>query len=199
MVSEQLRGHTPKDVSKKLLGYDIESLDQNGAVRYISVKQLETLGNAFVLSEKEFAFIDQHKENYEIFLIERGNPENNLLIEGVSGMSFEKRVREWEWVSGDYEVKKSTLKAETTAIDAHLMRDFPLDYLNRIQICFLKTLCDGRKICEFERECSCKASSVLMQVNSIADFYLGDTLIEENFTIKGKYLGALKYMLEQSC
>ena len=198
MVSEQLQGRSPKDVSKKALGYDIESSEKNGSVRYFSVKPVESLGNSFVLSEKEYAFAEQHGSSYGVYVIESGNPENNMLIEDIGVIPFEKRVREWEWVSGQYEVVRSAPQEEDLAIDSKFMKEFSLKYLNRIQVAFLSMICEGGDITAFEAEYSCKAGSIATQVNSIADFYLGDTLIEKDLTIKGKYLGGLKYLLKQS-
>ncbi len=198
MVSEQFQGRTPKDVSKKALGYDIESTEKNGSVRYFSVKPVEALGNSFVLSEREYSFADQHGSSYGVYVIENGNPEHNMLIEDISGVPFEKRVREWEWVSGHYEVIKSVQPEETLAIDSKVMKEFSLKYLNRIQVAFLKAICAGIDISSFEAEYSCKAASIAMQVNSITDFYLGDSLIEDGLTVKGRYLGTLKYLLRQS-
>lgn len=195
MVSEQLQGHSPKDVSKKTLGYDIESIDQDGTVRYFTVKPVEALGNSFVLSEKEYSFAEQHSSNYGVYVIEGMTPENNMLIEDISQIVFEKRVREWEWVSGQYEVVKRTSADGMSAIDSRFLKNFSIRYLNKIQIAFLEILCDGGDLAAFESEFSCKASSIMMQVNSICDFYIGDTLIEKDFAVKSRYLGALKYML----
>ncbi len=198
MVSEQLRGRLPKDVSKKALGYDIKSIEKDGSVRYFSVKPVTSLGNSFVLSEKEYSFADQHGSSYGVYVIESGNPGHNMLIEDVCSIPFEKRVREWEWVSGQYEVTSPAQPDETLAIDSKFIKDFSLHYLNKIQIAFLKVLCDGGDIANFEAEYSCKASSIMMQVNNICDFYLGDTLIDNDLTVRSMYLGALKYMLAQN-
>lgn len=197
MVTEQLKGRSPQDVSKKGLGYDIESIEKNGSVRYFSVKLVAALGNSFILSEKEYSFANQHNSNYGVYVIESGNPENNILIEDVGGISFEKRVREWEWVSGQYEVIKPVLQEESLAIDSKFIKEFSLRYLNKIQIAFLKVLCEGGDIAVFELEYSCKASSIMIQVNNICDFYLGDTLIENDLTVRSVYFGALKYLLAQ--
>ena len=197
MVSEQLHGRSPKDVSKRAFGYDIISTEKNGDVRYFSVKVVESLGAPFVLNEKEYDFAEQYSSNYCVYVIERNNPENNMIIEDILSIQFEKRVKEWEWISGKYEVKKSVPKEEAFAIDSRFIKDFSLHYLNKIQVTFLRTLCDGGEIADFESEFSCKATSISMQVNSIVDFYIGDILIEKDLTIKKKYLGALKYMFDQ--
>lgn len=197
MVSEQLHGRSPKDVSKRAFGYDIISTEKNGDVRFFSVKVVESLGAPFVLNEKEYAFAEQYSSNYSIYVIEKNNPENNMIIEDILSIPLEKRVKEWEWVSGQYEVKKSVPKEESFAIDSRFIKDFSLHYLNKIQVAFLRTLCDGGEIADFESEFSCKATSISMQVNSIVDFYIGDILIEKDLTIKKKYLGALKYMFDQ--
>lgn len=199
MVSEQLQGRSPKDVSKKALGYDIESTDKNGGTWYFSVKAVEALGNSFVLSEKEeYSCVERLRSSYEVYVIESSNPENNMLIEDVTGVPFEKRVREWEWVSGQYEVVKAAKPEESLAIDSKFMKEFSLKYLNRIQVAFLKAICNGDDLSAFEAEYSCKAGSIATQVNSIADFCLGDALIESDMTVKGKYLGGVKYLLKQS-
>lgn len=198
MVSEQLKGRLPKDMSKKSLGYDIESTDKSGDMKYYSVKVVEVLGNSFVLSEKEYVCAERLGISYGVYVIENGNPENNMLIENVSCIPFEKRVREWEWVSGQYEVIKEEKPEELLAIDSKFIKEFSLQYLNRIQVAFLKTIFDEDDLMAFEAEYSCKARSIMAQVNSIADFYLGDTLIEPDLTVKKKYLGGVKYLLDQS-
>ena len=197
MVSEYIQGHSPKDVSKKGLGYDIESTDKNGDTRYFSVKSVEILGDSFVLSEEEYAFAEQHCASYGVYVIENQNPENNMLIENMNTLEFEKRVRAWEWVSSQYEVVKKSNPKELSALDSKFMKEFSLEYLNRVQIAFLETICTGTKITDFESQFSCKATSIMTQVNSIVDFYLGDTLINDDMTIKSKYIGALNYMISQ--
>lgn len=196
MVSEQLQGRFPKDVSKKALGYDMESTDEGGTVKYFSVKPVETLGNSFVLNEKEYSFAEQHGSNYGVYIIESANPENNMII-NVNQIRFEKRVREWEWVSEHYEVVKSTTAEESLTIDSRFLKEFSLSYLNKVQIAFLVAIVDGGDMAAFESKFSCKASSIMMQVNGICDFYLGDTIIESDLTVKEKYVGALKYMLDR--
>lgn len=197
MVREQLQGCSPKDVSKKELGYDIESTDKRGNTRYFSVKPVDALGNAFVLSEKEYACAERLGANYGVYIIENGNPENNMLVENIAGITFEKRVREWEWVSGQYEVIKTPAHAELTSIDSKLIEIFSLRYLNRVQVSFLKTVCSTEDLSEFEKEFSCKATSIANQINSIADFYLGDSLLENTMRIKDKYLVSIKYLLSR--
>jgi hypothetical protein len=199
IVSEQLQGHTAKDVSKKSLGYDIESTDKTGKIKYLSVKPVETLGNAFVLSELEFVYAERHGVEYGVYVIETGNPENNMLIEDIGTLTFEKRVKEWEWVSGTYEVSKPIKADETVAIDSGFVKNFSLKYLNRVQIAFLKTLCEEGDIHIFEEEYSCRSSSIVTQINSIADFYLGDSIIEIDMKLKDKYVGGVKYLLAQEC
>ena len=198
MVSEQLQGRSPKDVSKKGLGYDIESIEQNGEIKYFSVKPVESLGNSFILSEKEYSWAEQHSSNYGVYVIENGNPENNMIVDNIGGISFEKRVREYEYVSGQYEVVKKISQEEILNIDSKFIKEFSLKYLNSIQIAFLRIICDGGNIASFEEEYSCKAKSIIAQINTISDFYLGDILIEDNLSIKGKYLGGLNYLLKQS-
>ena len=195
LVSEQLKGNSPKDVSKKGLGYDIESLDRSGNIRYFAVKPLEALGNAFILTEREYASAERLGNNYGVYLIETNSPEHNMVIEDLSALKFDKRVKEWEWISGSYEVDTPVVSTEELAIDARFMKEFSLDYLNRIQIAFLRTLVQNEDVPEFEAENACKANSIMLQINGITDFYLGDSLIEKDMTIKGKYLGSVKYML----
>ncbi len=197
LVSEQLKGNAPKDVSKKALGYDIESIDNSGNTKYYAVKPVEALGNAFVLSEREYECAERLGKSYSVYIIENGTPERNMIIENLSNVAFEKRVKEWEWVSGSYEVKALKQPTEVLAIDSRFMKEFSLEYLNHIQIALLKVLCNNGSISEFETEYSCKSNPVMLQVNGIADFYLGDVLIEKDMTINGKYLGSIKYLLKQ--
>lgn len=195
MVSEQLLGRSPKDVSKKALGYDIESTDKHGNIMYFSVKVVEALGNAFVLSEKEYACSERLSTSYGVYVIENGNPENNVLIEDVTCIPFEKRVREWEWVSGKYDVVKRTQPDQDLTIDSTFVQEFSLKYLNRVQVALLKAICGG-DIESFEAEYSCKATMVATQINSITDFYIGDSIIDSNMHIKDRYFGAVRYLLK---
>lgn len=161
------------------------------------MKPVETLGNSFILSEKEYEFSEQHNSNYGIYIIEKSNPERNMLIEDIGSITFAKRVREWEWISGQYEVVITFQQENHLAIDSNFIKGFSFQYLNRIQIAFLRTICENGDIKKFESEYACKAKSIATQINGIVDFYYGDMLIDKDLTVKEKYYGALMYILEE--
>ena len=198
IVAERLIGRTAQDVSRKKLGYDIESIDSTGRKRLLVVKAVESLGNAFVFSESEYECAERNNADFGIYVIETNNPENNMLIEDINSISFEKRVKEWEWVSGAYEIVQTEKNTSHKEIDSKFLKAFSLEYLNSVQIALLKVLCENENINDFEAKYGCKSTSIVTQINGICDFYVGDTLIESSFQIKPKYMGSIEYLLAQN-
>ena len=198
IVAERLIGRTAQDVSRKKLGYDIESIDSTGRKRLLVVKAVESLGNAFVFSESEYECAERNNADFGIYVIETNNPENNMLIEDINSISFEKRVKEWEWVSGAYEIVQTEKTTDHKEIDSKFLKAFSLEYLNSVQIALLKALCGNENIDDFEAKYGCKSASIITQVNGICDFYVGDTLIESSLQIKPKYMGSIEYLLAQN-
>jgi len=101
---ENYLGNKAVDVSKQNLGYDVESTTKSGEKRYIEVKLLQNTGSAFSLTNNEYTAAHQYGENYFICLIMQSeNRAKFILIKNpLETVSFEKRVRQWEWYCEHY-------------------------------------------------------------------------------------------------
>ncbi len=82
MQYERKRGHTPKDMEEEQAnhpGYDIESKDQNGEIRYIEVKATEHLWDAqhpASLTKFEFKTAKELGEKFWLYVVEKVNSED---------------------------------------------------------------------------------------------------------------------------
>ena len=97
---EEFLGNKAIDVSKKNIGYDIESTTSSGEKRYIEVKSLQKDSSTFAITNNEYTSAHQLGDEYYICLIFDNkaiyiqNPLKNLV--------FEKRIRQWEWICEEY-------------------------------------------------------------------------------------------------
>lgn len=101
-------GNDAIDVSKRNVGYDIESTMPNGNKRFIEVKLISNSGNSFTITNNEYTAAHQYGDRYFICLI--------LQIEEIAkaiyiknplqNLKLEKRVRQWEWYCENYSGKE---------------------------------------------------------------------------------------------
>lgn len=97
---ENYMGNSVRDVSRMNVGYDIESITEQGEKRYIEVKMLNKENAEFTITNNEYTAAHQYGENYYLCLLLENkaiyirNPLNKLV--------FTKRVRQWEWVCDQY-------------------------------------------------------------------------------------------------
>lgn len=104
MEIEIALGNSPRDVSVRNEGYDIESRTPEGEIRYIEVKSVKKNWE-FSLTNNEYTAASQYGANYYIcLLLER---EDKLLVryinDPLNSASFEKRIRQWEWLCLDFQ------------------------------------------------------------------------------------------------
>lgn len=101
---EQSLGNKARDVSKQNLGYDVESIDELGRVRYIEVKSISKGSPYFSMTNNEYSAAHQHGDNYYICVIQQENEKLTLIYikNPVNTLNLEKRVRQWEWVCENY-------------------------------------------------------------------------------------------------
>lgn len=101
---EESKGYTAIDVSKRNVGYDIESTDKTGKKRYIEVKSLSNFGSAFSITNNEYTAAHQFGEQYYICLMIQDDVELKVLYikNPLKRLDFEKRIRQWEWYCDDY-------------------------------------------------------------------------------------------------
>ena len=109
---ESFFGNKAIDVSKRNLGYDIESLTPKGVKRYIEVKLISNNNNSFSITNNEYTAAHQYGDDYFICLIKdaKGDSQAIYIQNPLRNLNFEKRIRQWEWYcdqfSGDvYYVK----------------------------------------------------------------------------------------------
>ncbi|NMA12898.1 MAG: DUF3883 domain-containing protein [Chloroflexi bacterium] len=105
MEIERMLGFFAEDVSKRNIGYDIESIGPDGSKRFIEVKALDRQGSPFSMTNNEYTAAHQLAENYYICLIsENGDKLNAIYIKNpLTTLYLEKRCRSWEWFCDSYE------------------------------------------------------------------------------------------------
>ena len=103
---EKFYGNTAKDVSKQNIGYDIESITPDGNRRLIEVKSIKE-GGEFSITNNEYTAAHQYgKEYYLCLMIQNDDSIKVTYINNpLETVSFEKRIRQWEWVCEDYSGK----------------------------------------------------------------------------------------------
>lgn len=72
-------GRIPEDVSSQNLGYDIRSVDKNGAVRYIEVKARVDRGD-IALTQNEWFKAHRFKEDYYLYVVFNASSNPQLFI-----------------------------------------------------------------------------------------------------------------------
>lgn len=97
---EEHLGNKAIDVSKRNVGYDIESVTPEGEYRYIEVKSLNGENSTFSITNNEYTSAHQLGNSYYICLVFNGKA---IYIQNpISNLEFEKRIRQWEWYCEDY-------------------------------------------------------------------------------------------------
>ena len=92
---EEFLGNKAVDVSKKNIGYYIESTTPTGEKRYIEVKSLQKDSSTFAITNNEYTSAHQLGDAYYICLIFDNKA---IYIQNpLKNLSFEKRIRQWEW------------------------------------------------------------------------------------------------------
>ena len=100
---EKFFGNIAVDVSKKNVGYDIESITPDGKKRYIEVKSIKEDGS-FSITNNEYTAAHQYGAQYFICLLVQ-NAQNIQAIyiqNPIENISFEKRIKQWEWYCETY-------------------------------------------------------------------------------------------------
>lgn len=97
-------GNKATDVSKKNMGYDVESKTTDGEMKYIEVKSLSNDGESFTMTNNEYTAAHQYGENYYLCLIiQKTDILKAIYIQNpLQKISLEKRVRQWEWYCEEY-------------------------------------------------------------------------------------------------
>jgi hypothetical protein len=104
-------GNITLDVSRQNVGYDIESTTPDGQKRYIEVKLLSNSG-AFSITNNEYTAAHQYGDQYFICLIIPRESEAKVVYikNPLISLSFEKRVRQWEWACDSYAGEEFTIE-----------------------------------------------------------------------------------------
>lgn len=100
---EKFFGNNATDVSKKNIGYDIESITPTGNIRRIEVKSIIDKGG-FSITNNEYTAAHQYGNEYFLCLIFQND--NNIKLTYIQNplqsIKFEKRIRQWEWFCEEY-------------------------------------------------------------------------------------------------
>lgn len=104
-------GNVAEDVSKQNLGYDIVSTTNNASKRYIEVKSSK---DNIVLTNNEYASASVLADNYYICMINQTDSEIRVkyVNNPVSNLSFEKRVKQWEWLCEEVKGEEKIFKTK---------------------------------------------------------------------------------------
>ena len=100
---EKFFGNVAVDVSKKNVGYDIESTTPDGKKRYIEVKSIKEDGS-FSITNNEYTAAHQYGDQYYMcLLIQSAQNIQAIYIQNpIENISFEKRIKQWEWYCDTY-------------------------------------------------------------------------------------------------
>lgn len=111
---EKRLGNYVEDVSKQNLGYDLISTDKYGKIKYIEVKYLKNRYSGFSITNNEYTTAHINKNNYYICLVynEGENVCFEYLSNPIENLSFQKVVRQWEWVCEEYDGEVVSIKLE---------------------------------------------------------------------------------------
>lgn len=100
---EKFFGNNATDVSKRNMGYDIESITPDGSRRLIEVKSIVDNGG-FSITNNEYTAAHQYGDEYYLCLIFQND--NNIKLTYIQNplqsIKFEKRIRQWEWFCEEY-------------------------------------------------------------------------------------------------
>ena len=100
---EKFFGNAAVDVSKKNVGYDVESTTPDGGKRYIEVKSIKEDGS-FSITNNEYTAAHQYGDQYYMcLLIQSAQNLQAIYIQNpIENISFEKRIKQWEWYCDTY-------------------------------------------------------------------------------------------------
>ena len=103
MEIEKYFGNTAVDVSKKNVGYDVESTTPDGKKRYIEVKSIKEDGS-FSITNNEYTAAHQYGNQYYMcLLIQSAQNIQAIYIQNpIENIQFEKRIKQWEWYCDTY-------------------------------------------------------------------------------------------------
>ncbi|MFG6378361.1 MAG: DUF3883 domain-containing protein, partial [Lachnospiraceae bacterium] len=100
---EKFFGNNATDVSKRNIGYDIESITSTGDIRRIEVKSILDNGT-FSITNNEYTAAHQYGNEYFLCLIFQNDNKIKLtyIQNPLQSIKFEKRIRQWEWFCEEY-------------------------------------------------------------------------------------------------
>ena len=100
---EKYFGNAAVDVSKKNVGYDVESTTPDGEKRYIEVKSIKEDGS-FSITNNEYTAAHQYGDQYYVCLLIQStqNLQAIYIQNPLKNISFEKRIKQWEWYCDTY-------------------------------------------------------------------------------------------------
>lgn len=100
---EKYFGNVAVDVSKKNVGYDVESTTPDGGKRYIEVKSIKEDGS-FSITNNEYTAAHQYGDQYYMCLLVQSvqNLQAIYIQNPIENISFEKRIKQWEWYCDTY-------------------------------------------------------------------------------------------------
>ena len=100
---EKYFGNQAVDVSKKNIGYDIESITPEGKKRLIEVKSVTDTGE-FAITNNEYTAAHQYGDDYYLCIMFQDDKKIKVVYinNPLETVHFEKRIRQWEWVCEEY-------------------------------------------------------------------------------------------------
>lgn len=106
MEYEKAHRRIPKDVSSENLGFDIRSIDRNGAVRYIEVKARAEVGD-IALTQNEWFKAHRFKEDYYLYVVFNASksPELFIIQNPAESVHPDERIEIVRYIIGADEIK----------------------------------------------------------------------------------------------
>ncbi|MBX4272191.1 DUF3883 domain-containing protein [Clostridium estertheticum] len=114
-IEKYLFGNEAKDVSKQNKGYDTESIDKNGNLRYIEVKSLKGESDCFTMTNNEYTTAHMYGEKYFMCLMINQNSKIKVIYikDPVKNLNMDKRIKQWEWFCDEYKGEEFTIAIES--------------------------------------------------------------------------------------
>ncbi len=196
LAAEIMEGRSGKDVSRKCDEYDIESVDAQGNAFYVAVKSVKVLGDAFVLSERQYAAAQRLGEAYKLFVISSEGEKSKFLYisDPVNELKMDKTVKEWEFVCNEYELPEMMYKDESNdLVDERFMKNISAEYFTSVQKKFLQEYLLAENVM-----LSADNQVMIESINSVVDFYTGECLFEikdNNILVEKTKLNAIRTIL----
>ena len=118
------------------------------------------------------------------------------ITDPVGTLTLDKTVKEWEFICNSYEVpEKDPDDQDESLVDERMLKYLAADYFVSNQTAFLKDL-----LAAGEMTYDASLADMIEKINSVVDFYTGETLLEikdDLIVVERSKLNALRKILSK--